>query len=132
MSDPSCNRECNVAKPRRTYRRVTKASDMFSFGLVCIYVLGGGELLLLNDYQELVKNGICPEQEILIRHFSYFGPVTEWLLQQVNSEDWCNALKGASQIAEETVKEQPGLRFECGERSLTKHDIWNDTHGPNG
>ncbi|KAK0627075.1 kinase-like domain-containing protein [Immersiella caudata] len=98
--------------------RVTKASDMFSFGLVCIYVLGGGECLLLNDYQELVKNGISPEQEILIRHFSYFGPVTEGLLQQVNSEDWRNALKGASQIAEEVVMEQPELRFEWWGKEL--------------
>ncbi|OCL11970.1 kinase-like protein [Glonium stellatum] len=96
----------------QTGRGVTKASDMFSFGLVCIYALGGGEFLLLNDYQELVKSGITPEQEILIRHFSYFGPVAEGLLKQVNSEDWCNAVKGASDIAEEAVKEQPELRFE--------------------
>ncbi len=66
----------------------------------------------MNDYQELVKRGISPEQEILVRHFSYFGLIPEGLLKQVNSEDWCNALKGASAIAEEAVKEQPGLRFE--------------------
>jgi serine/threonine protein kinase len=113
----------------QTGRGVTKASDIFSFGLVvselcsssrihaklclqCIYALGGGQFLLLNDYQELAKSGISPEQEILVRHFSYFGPVTEGLLKQVNSEDWCNALKGASEIAEEAVTEQPELRFE--------------------
>ncbi|KAI2603666.1 kinase-like domain-containing protein [Hypoxylon sp. NC1633] len=96
----------------QTGRGVTKASDMFSFGLVCIYTLGGGELLLLNDYQELAKSGIRPEQEILIRHFSYFGLVPEGLLKQVNSKDWCDAMKGASEIAEEAVKEQPELRFE--------------------
>ncbi len=112
----------------QTGRGVTKASDMFSFGLVvsepcsssgihaklylqCIYALGGGEFLLLNDHQELARRGIRPEQEILVRHFSYFGPVPEGLLKQVNSEDWCNALKGASEIAEEAVKEQPELRF---------------------
>jgi hypothetical protein len=66
----------------------------------------------LNGSQELTKSGIRLEQEILIRHFSYFGPVPEGLLKQVNSEDWCNALKGASEIAEEAVKEQPELRFE--------------------
>jgi serine/threonine protein kinase len=113
----------------QTGRGVTKASDIFSFGLVvsepclnsrihakfcvqCIYALGGGEFLLINDYQELVKSGIKPEQEILIRHFSYFGPVSDGLLKQVNNEDWCNALSGASEIAEEAVKEQPELRFE--------------------
>ena len=120
-----------MAKPRRTDRKGCDKGvrDMFSFGLVvsepcqnsrihadlysqCIYTLGGGELLLLNDYQELAKSGIRPEQEILIRHFSYFGLVPEGLLKQVNSKDWCDALKGASEIAEEAVKEQPELRFE--------------------
>jgi serine/threonine protein kinase len=113
----------------QTGRGVTQASDIFSLGLVvgepcsnsrihanlcaqCIYALGGGELLLISNYQELVKHGISPEQEILTRHFSYFGPVSDGLLKQVNNEKWCNALSGASKIAEEAVKEQPELRFE--------------------
>ena len=62
----------------QTGKGVTKASDIFSFGLVvgkpclnsrihtclclqCIYALRGGEFLLINDYQELVKSGIRPE-----------------------------------------------------------------------
>lgn len=69
-------------------------------------------MLLINNYQELVKHGISPEQEILTRHFSYFGPVSDGLLKQVNNEKWCVALRGASRIAEEAVKEQPELRFE--------------------
>jgi serine/threonine protein kinase len=123
----------------QTGKGVTKASDMFSFGLVvsetcsksrihtklylqCIYAMGGGDLLLLNDYQELVRRGTSPEQEILVRHFSYFGPVPGGPLKQVNSEDWCNALKGASEIAEEAVKEQPVLRFErWGEELVLRH-----------
>ncbi len=117
---------------------MTKASDVFSFGLVVsrpcptkldnfcsAYTLSeAGELLLLNDNQELAKRGISPEQEILVRHFSYFGPVPEGLLKQiepipeglpkqVDSEGWwCSALKGASKIAEKAVAEQPELRFE--------------------
>jgi len=75
-------------------------------------------LLLLNDYQELLKHGISPEQENLTRHFSYFGPVTDGLLQRVNSENWCNALNSASLIAEKVVKEQPELRFEWWGREL--------------
>jgi hypothetical protein len=113
----------------QTGRGVTKASDIFSFGLVVrklhfrfwihakycsqsIYTLGGGELLLLTNYKELVRRGIRPEQEILVRHFSYFGPVSEGLLQKVDDEDWRNALKGASELAEEAIKDQPELRFE--------------------
>lgn len=78
----------------------------------CIYAFGGGEFLLINDYQELVKTGVTAEQEILTRHFSYFGPVSEGLLKQVNNENWWKALKGASGLAEHAVKEQPELRFE--------------------
>ncbi|KAF2839812.1 hypothetical protein M501DRAFT_1010836 [Patellaria atrata CBS 101060] len=80
--------------------RVTKASGIFSFGLVCIYALGGGELLLLNGYKELAKHGIKSEQETLTRHFSYFGPNCR------------HALKGASGMAEDSVREQPLRRFE--------------------
>ena len=74
--------------------------------------MGGGEFLLLNDYQELAKRVITPEQEILIRHFSYFGPAPEGLFKQVKDENWCNALKSASEIAEEAAREQPDIRFE--------------------
>lgn len=74
---------------------MTKASNIFSFRLVvrgklhlclrtysklylqCRYVFGVGELLLLDDYQEPVKNAIRPEQEILVRHFFNFGLVPE-------------------------------------------------------
>ncbi|KAF2702783.1 kinase-like protein [Pleomassaria siparia CBS 279.74] len=95
----------------QTGRSVTKASDIFSFILVCIYALGGGGFLLLDDHHELANRGIAPEQEILVRHFSYFGPAPEGLFKPVNSEDWCSALKAASEIADEAVKEQPELRF---------------------
>ena len=57
---------------------ITKASDVFSFRLVvsklcssrrthvkprvqCIYALGAGDLLVLKDYQTLVKNNVLPE-----------------------------------------------------------------------
>ncbi|OAA53484.1 Protein kinase-like domain protein [Niveomyces insectorum RCEF 264] len=89
----------------------TRASDVFSFGLVCIYALGGGDLLLLENYQELVQRGIPPEQEIVTRHFAYFGRVCEGLLQQVQSEIWKRALRGASAAAEKQVEHRPELRF---------------------
>ncbi|KAH7333305.1 hypothetical protein BKA65DRAFT_527512 [Rhexocercosporidium sp. MPI-PUGE-AT-0058] len=54
----------------QTGRGVTRASEILSFGLVCIYTLGGGEFLLLNDYKVLAKQGISAEQEILTRHFT--------------------------------------------------------------
>lgn len=74
--------------------------------------MGGGEFLLLNDYHKLVARGITPEQEILTRHFSYFGPMPRALLQHINDEDWSDALRGTSDIANHAVDEEPGLRFE--------------------
>ncbi|KAI0439081.1 kinase-like protein [Xylaria telfairii] len=82
-----------------TARGLTKASDIFSFGLVCIYTLGGGSFLLLDNYQELVKHGMMPEQVILR------------LLLRVGEEKWCRALKSASRAAEQVVNEDPGRRF---------------------
>ncbi|KAI7240074.1 kinase-like protein [Hortaea werneckii] len=96
----------------QTGRGVTKASDIYSFGLVCIYALGGGDLLLLNNYQELASRGITPEQEILTRHFSYSGPVPDAVFKDVGDENWSAALKGAAEIADELVKDDPRLRFE--------------------
>ncbi|OHF03895.1 hypothetical protein CORC01_00757 [Colletotrichum orchidophilum] len=91
----------------------SKASDVFSFGLVCIYVLGGGELLLINNnnYQELKKTGHTAEQEIITRHFCYFGPVPKELFEQVSNDLWRRALEGASAMAEDMVREQPEMRF---------------------
>jgi hypothetical protein len=65
----------------------------------------------LDNYHELVKSGISPEQEIVTRHFCYFGPVTEGLLKRVGDEDWCHNLKLASATADRALKEQPELRF---------------------
>ncbi|KAI7487523.1 kinase-like protein [Hortaea werneckii] len=96
----------------QTGRGVTKASDIYSFGLVCIYALGGGDLLLLNNYQELAGRGITPEKEILTRHFAYFGPVPDAVFEDVGDENWSAALKGAAGIADELVKDDPRLRFE--------------------
>jgi hypothetical protein len=63
-------------------------------------------------YQKLTERGLSPEQEILTRHFSYFGPATEGLLRQVGSSLWCDALKEASAMGELAAEEQPERRFE--------------------
>lgn len=107
----------------------TRASDVYSLGLVVrasrlakqppssdhesqyIYTLGAGELLVLRNYQDLVKAGITPEQEIITKHFCYFGPVPESLYQQIRDENWRTALRSASEMAEAEVKERPILRF---------------------
>ncbi|KAH3987681.1 hypothetical protein HBI25_002350 [Parastagonospora nodorum] len=102
----------------QTGRGLSKASDVYSFGLVCLYALGAGETILINDYQELAKLGITPEQEILTRHFSYFGSANDGLLKQIDSEKWSKALKLASQMAELAVEDQPEMRFDVWGQEL--------------
>ncbi len=113
---------------------ITKASDIFSYGLVvsapcsisrvhaelclqCIYALGGGDLLLLEDKAVLAELGITPREDILTRHFTYFGLVNEGLLKQVDGREH-STLKKASEIAERAVKNQPELRFEVWGKEL--------------
>jgi len=45
----------------------------------------------------------------------------EGLLSRVDSDDWRRALKGASRVAEQAVKDEPELRFE----------YWGKELGPN-
>ncbi|KAL9104869.1 MAG: hypothetical protein Q9163_000255 [Psora crenata] len=70
------------------------------------------DLLLLDDWKELEESGIDPEQEIMIRHFLYFGPLPGGLLDQVNDEGWNFFLKKASEVAEMAAKDRPGAKFE--------------------
>ncbi|KAI1263207.1 kinase-like domain-containing protein [Xylariaceae sp. FL1019] len=110
----------------QTGRGVTKASDIFSFGLAVIYTFGGGEHLILDahEYQELVKSGITAEQEIVSRHFVYFGPeVPEGLLKLVDSEDWCLALKNASEQAKRALKDRPDLGFQRWGQQLSHETV---------
>lgn len=77
----------------------------------------------MNNYQDLAKAGITPEQEILTKHFCYFGPVLESLYQQIKDEKWRTALRLASRMAEAEVKERPMLRYtvwgqELGEAAM--------------
>lgn len=83
----------------------------------CIYALGGGDFLVLEDENvlaELANNGITPKEDILTRHFAYFGLVNQELLKQVDSREH-GTLKKASATAGRAVNNQPELRFEvCG------------------
>jgi hypothetical protein len=78
----------------------------------CIYTFGYGGMLIINDYQELLKLGASAEQEILIRHFSFFGLASDGLLKQVGDEKWSKALTAASRMAEVNLEDQPEARFE--------------------
>ncbi|KAH9865496.1 hypothetical protein J1614_009081 [Plenodomus biglobosus] len=95
---------------------LTKASDIYSFGLVCIYALGGAPKLLISDYAALHKLGITLEQEILSRHFVYFGLPGANLFNLVRNEMWCRVLQRSFRVAEYMVKNAPELKFEVWAR----------------
>ena len=69
-------------------------------------------MLLNHNYQELKEKEITPEQEILVRHFSYFGPANDRLLERVVHEEWRDDLKGTSELARLEVKDNLKLKFE--------------------
>lgn len=62
--------------------------------------------------KQLKENRIPPEQEIVVRHFMYFGPLPDGLLQHVNDEKWTSLFRAASEIAETEAAEDPDCRFE--------------------
>ncbi len=79
-----------------------------------LYAYGGGDLLVLSDdgFEAIKAANVRPEQEIVTRHFIYFGPATEGLLRRVDDEMWCTALKDSSAQAEVVRREQPDDRFD--------------------
>ncbi|KAF2005369.1 kinase-like protein, partial [Amniculicola lignicola CBS 123094] len=102
----------------QTGRGITKASDVYSFGLVlltafsCLFAFGGGPFLIINNINDMIAKGISPEQEILTRHFTFFGLPPEALFKQINSEEWTSTLTLWSKIAEEIVRQHPEDKFE--------------------
>ena len=72
----------------------------------------------MNDYQKLAKAGVTPEQEVLTRHFCYFGPVPESLYQQIKDKRWRHALQLASSMAEAELEERPMLRLRAWGQEL--------------
>lgn len=68
-------------------------------------------MLLLDNYHDLLRFGITPEQEVLSRHFTYFGPVPEELYSRVDDEAGRALLRDMSKIADATVESQPERRF---------------------
>nr|POF04055.1 n-acetylglucosamine-6-phosphate deacetylase [Quercus suber] len=84
------------------------------------YILGAGDLFLLDNYQDLLEAGITPEQEVLIRHFAYFGPVPESLYTRIPDGDWRTALRGAALAADLEATERPGLRLRIWGQQLTE------------
>ena len=64
------------------------------------------------DLEELAKTNNGLLLEVLFRHFNYFGPLPRALLEHINDEKRSEFLRIASELSDETVREDPGLRLE--------------------
>jgi serine/threonine protein kinase len=85
---------------------IGKPSDVFSYGLLYLYVITGMETLH-PDLNELRGAGIEPELEILCRLITYFGPVPPELVGHVNDQRWGKILMELS----EATADDPDMRF---------------------
>ncbi|KAF2220302.1 kinase-like domain-containing protein [Elsinoe ampelina] len=92
-------------------RRGTTMSDVYSFGLVFIFVLGGADLLIIDDAQELARLDIIPEQYIVNRHFAYFGPVPQSFIDGLADETWRQRFRQSADAAERMAAERPEMRL---------------------
>ena len=77
-------------------------------------------MLLINNYQDLLKAGITPEQEVLTRHFAYFGPVPESLYTRTPDEAWKTVLRTAAHAADLDLCERPELRLRIWGQQMTE------------
>lgn len=60
----------------------------------------------------LKQHNVSPEQEIVVRHFTYFGPLPKGLLRHVDDEKWTTLFNIASEIADAEAAKDPDCRFE--------------------
>ncbi|KAI2615100.1 kinase-like protein [Hypoxylon sp. NC1633] len=94
-----------------TGQGTTKPSDVFAFGLVCLYGITGLYVFGMNP-QDLKENKMSPEQEVLRRAFLFFGPdIPPALLEQVDDESWAKVLTGASEWAQALTTRHEGFHI---------------------
>ncbi|EGC47039.1 conserved hypothetical protein [Histoplasma capsulatum var. duboisii H88] len=117
----------------QTGQGIGKPSDVFSYGLVCLYTITGVETLH-PDFEQLKRDMIEPELEIMGRLISFFGPVPDELVIHVNNDNWGQIMIVISEGTSDGGPVGPG-RFEKWEEkdypnldSETKRFLWRMTN----
>ncbi|KAI0833084.1 hypothetical protein F5Y06DRAFT_280800 [Hypoxylon sp. FL0890] len=82
---------------------VGKPSEVFSFGLLCLYVITGAQCF----HPDFEKLEIEPEPVILFKLLSVFGPLPDALVKHVNDEEAGALLKGLWQAIAEDESNEP-------------------------
>lgn len=77
-------------------------------------------MLIIKDWKGLIAAGISPEQDMVIKHFYYFGPVSSNLCKRIRDEDW-----RAAWAADVEVTERPEarMRFWIKGEGLGEHTV---------
>ncbi|KAH9216395.1 kinase domain-containing protein [Leptodontidium sp. 2 PMI_412] len=106
-----------------TGQGIGKPSDVFAFGLICLFVITTQEKLHPN-FQELDQQGTPHREALMIILLAYFGPVPQELITHINDEVWAERITKFAESLEgmglgETERlenwpqeEQPDLDFE--------------------
>lgn len=71
--------------------------------------------------KNLRDHGMPAEQEIVVRHFLYFGPLSEGQLNHVADEMWHTLFTSAASIAEEEAIDDPDAKFERWPKDIAPH-----------
>ncbi|KAM5485051.1 hypothetical protein MaudMau93_005590 [Microsporum audouinii] len=108
----------------QTGQGIGKPSDVFSYGLVCLFTTTGVETLH-PDFEQLRKDEVDPELEIMGRLIAFFGPVPDELVIHVQHEEWGRVMTvlsestmdggpvGPGRFAKWDEKEYPNLDSEA-------------------
>ena len=59
-------------------------------GLQCIHAVL--RIIIFGIDRENLEEGVSPEEEVLKRMISYFGPVPLGLLKHVDQDEWCTSM----------------------------------------
>jgi hypothetical protein len=79
----------------------------------CLYTITGVETLH-PDFEQLRRDGIKPELEIMGRLIAFFGPVSNGLVTHINEERWGQVMMAISERTMDGDSTGPG-RFETWE-----------------
>ncbi|KAL8346355.1 hypothetical protein RB601_003908 [Gaeumannomyces tritici] len=101
-------------------RGMSMASDIYSFGLVMLYTLGAGSMLRYAEGLAAKGGGVtlCHVEELMARHFAFFGPATEGLFKVIRGEEYCRKANILSYHSQLVLKSRPDLSFQSWGQGL--------------
>ncbi|KAK4198307.1 kinase-like domain-containing protein [Triangularia verruculosa] len=103
---------------------LTKASDVYSFALVCLYTLGASEYLIIprEERARLIEEDIPDELHVLVQHMCYFEPTEEefdgLLKHMAGDEVWRERLGHAFEQAKSVIEKYSDQKLSCWGKEL--------------